>query len=449
MKTKELRVTDILLDAGNYRTGKQDDQRKAIKALIEEQKGKLVVLARDIIESGLSPLETVMVYAVPGEKNRYVVIEGNRRVAAMKLAMQPELAAETTWHKAFQKVHKLAPGQIPKKITCKVAPSKEDAYPWIQRRHDTGLKGAGLEPWQALATLRARAAQGKSAPEYDALEFVLTHGQLDPDVQERVMGQDFPITNLQRLLSSAYITEQMELEKGDPDLTSTASKRWMLAMLRDFVTIIAREEYEDHKPFAVKDIYNAADQKRFYHKMSAKHPKPARSAKRWTVSADASLTDTDRAKPKKKKPKKPTHERKRLVPNNAEVLPPVGRANDILHELRKLEVENFRNAISVLFRVFLEFSVEEYMTRRAVPGVTNADTLAKKLRAVTEHMENNGIMTKKDLTAPNRAANDPHSMFSTVQLNAYVHNQNFYPSSSELKTSWDNLEPFIVKLWHG
>jgi len=35
------------------------------------------------------------------------------------------------------------------------------------------------------------------------------------------------------------------------------------------------------------------------------------------------------------------------------------------------------------------------------------------------------------------------------QLNAYVHNQNFYPSASELKTSWDNLEPFIEKLWHG
>jgi hypothetical protein len=219
--------------------------------------------------------------------------------------------------------------------------------------------------------------------------------------------------------------------------------------LRDFVTIIAREEYENHKAFAVKDIYSAADQKRFYHKILAKHPKPARSAKRWTVSANANLTDIDRAKPKKKKPKKPTHERKRLVTNNTEVLPPVGRANDILHELRKLEVEPFRNAVSVLFRVFLEFSVEEYMTRRAVPGVTNADKLYQKIKAVTKHMEANGIMTKKDLMAANKAANDPNSMFSTVQLNAYVHNQNFYPSASELKTSWDNLEPFIVKLWHG
>src|ERR1043165_1243992 len=147
MKEKAIRVTDILLDTGNYRTGKQDDQRKAFKALIEEQKGKLVVLAKDIIENGLSPLETIMVYAAPGEKNRYVVIEGNRRIAAMKLALQPDLASDTTWHKAFQRVHRVAPGQIPKKIICKIAPSKEDAYPWIQRRHDTGLRGAGLNPW--------------------------------------------------------------------------------------------------------------------------------------------------------------------------------------------------------------------------------------------------------------------------------------------------------------
>lgn len=116
MKEKEIRVTDILLDTGNYRTGKQDDQREAIKALIEEQKHKLVNLAKDIIENGLSPLETVMVYAVPGEKNRYIVVEGNRRIAAIKLVTQPDLAADTTWHNAFKRLHKLLPGQVPKKI---------------------------------------------------------------------------------------------------------------------------------------------------------------------------------------------------------------------------------------------------------------------------------------------------------------------------------------------
>jgi len=449
MKEREIRVTDILLDTGNYRTGKQEDQREAIKALIEEQKNKLVNLAKDIIENGLSPLETVMVYAVPDEKNRYIVVEGNRRVAAIKLVTQPDLAADTTWHNAFKRLHKLSPGQVPKKITCKIAISKEEAFPWIQRRHDTGLKGAGLEPWSTIATYRAHAAQGKSAPEYDALEFVLAHGQLDPDVEERVMGQDFPITNLKRILDSAYVSDELQLDRGDPSLSTTANKKWVLSMLREIVTIISREEHPDGKPFAVKDIYDAADQKRFFNKIVARYPKPARSTKRWIINATSNVADAEYVHATKKKPHRPTSERKKLIPKNTNVRPPMGRANDILHELRRLEVENFRNAVSVLFRVFLEFSVEAYMDRRSVPGVTNADKLSKKLQVVAQHMEDNGIMGKKELHAVNKAASDPNSLFSTVTLNAYVHNVNFYPSASELKTSWDNLEPFIEKLWHG
>ena len=127
----------------------------------------------------------------------------------------------------------------------------------------------------------------------------------------------------------------------------------------------------------------------------------------------------------------------------------MGRANDIFHELRRLEVENYRNAVSILLRVFLEFSIEAYIDRRTVPGVTAGDKLSKKLLSVAQHMESNSIMNKKELHTVRKAANDPNSLFSTMTLNAYVHNVNFYPSSSELKTSWDNLEPFIEKLWHG
>ena len=219
-------------------------------------------------------------------------------------------------------------------------------------------------------------------------------------------------------------------------------------MLREFITIISREECNGQK-FSVKDIYDAAAQKKFFNKIEAKHPKPERSARRWAINADTTVADGEPNVQRKKKRNRPTSERKRLVPKNTDVRPPMGRANDILHELQRLEVENYRNAVSVLFRVFLEFSVEEYMSRRAVTGVTSGDKLYQKIKAVTKHMEDNGIMSRKDLISANKVANDPHSVLSTQQLNAYVHAQNFYPSASELKTSWDNLEPFIVKLWHG
>lgn len=449
MKEKQIRVTDLLLDTGNYRTGKQNDQREAIRALIEEQKNKLIHLAQDIISNGLSPLERIMVSPVAGEKGRYVVIEGNRRVAAIKLVLQPDLAADTTWHNAFKRLHKQLPGQVPKRLTCTVVASKEEGFPWIERRHDTGLRGAGLEPWKTIAQYRAHAARGKSAPAIDVLEFAIAHVQLDPDVAERVAGQDFPITNLERLLDSAYISEQLDLDRGETYLTSTANKKWVLTILREFVTTVAREEY-NAKKFSVQDIYTAADQRRFFNRITAKHPKPAKSARRWAINADTSIGQAEHTRLKgKKRPHRRTLERRRLIPGSSEVRPPTGRANDIFHELPRLEVENYRNAVSVLFRVFLEFSIEAYIERRTVTGITSGDKLSKKLLTAAQHMESNSIMSRKELHAVRKAANDPNSLFSTMTLNAYVHYVNFYPSASELKTSWDNLEPFIAKLWHG
>lgn len=78
MKTKEIRVTDLQLDTTNYRTGKQNDQRDAIRALIEEQKNKLVNLAKDVMDYGLSPLEVILVVPDPDDKRRHTVVEGNR-----------------------------------------------------------------------------------------------------------------------------------------------------------------------------------------------------------------------------------------------------------------------------------------------------------------------------------------------------------------------------------
>jgi hypothetical protein len=203
MKEKDIRIADLQLDTGNYRTGKQTDQREAIRALIEEQKHKLVRLAQDILENGLSPVERIMVVPVPGDKKRHTVVEGNRRAAAIKLLHQPDLASDTTWHNAFKRLHKQLPGQVPKKVSCTVVASKEDGFIWIQRRHDTGLKGAGTEPWSPIAKSRADAARGKSAPAIDVLEFVLSQGHLDPDVQERIQARISPLQIL-----SAYSTRR-------------------------------------------------------------------------------------------------------------------------------------------------------------------------------------------------------------------------------------------------
>ena len=78
------KLSELRLDEDNYRTGHVDGQRGAIHAIIADQKQKLVNLAKDILaQGGISPGEPIWV--VRGAAfGSYIVVEGNRRVTALK-----------------------------------------------------------------------------------------------------------------------------------------------------------------------------------------------------------------------------------------------------------------------------------------------------------------------------------------------------------------------------
>lgn len=80
-----IKIPNLMLDVDNYRIEHQDGQPQVIKAIIEEQDGKLVTLAKDIVKHGLSPIEPLLVMPANNSKTQFVVIEGNRRVTSIKL----------------------------------------------------------------------------------------------------------------------------------------------------------------------------------------------------------------------------------------------------------------------------------------------------------------------------------------------------------------------------
>ena len=80
-----LSLTDLLIDTENPRLPQPNvGQRDALRALAEHQKGKLVALAKDIVAYGMNPTELSIVMPFNDELRRYVVLEGNRRLAALK-----------------------------------------------------------------------------------------------------------------------------------------------------------------------------------------------------------------------------------------------------------------------------------------------------------------------------------------------------------------------------
>src|ERR1700677_74834 len=83
--------SDLLIDEENPRLMQPNSgQREALRGIATDQQRKLVVLARDILEFGLSPAELPIVMPRGDAHNRLVVLEGNRRIVALKALENPE-----------------------------------------------------------------------------------------------------------------------------------------------------------------------------------------------------------------------------------------------------------------------------------------------------------------------------------------------------------------------
>ena len=84
----EVSIADLFINNSNPRFNPVEDQVEAFEAMILDQKDKLVSLAEHIVENGLNPLEKILVSEING---KYVVQEGNRRIAALNFLNNPNL----------------------------------------------------------------------------------------------------------------------------------------------------------------------------------------------------------------------------------------------------------------------------------------------------------------------------------------------------------------------
>ena len=99
-KLRTVKVGSLLLDSKNARIPagrRSDDERALVHELVEREDVR--GLGASIAKLGLFPNERLVVMP---QGRRYVVLEGNRRVAAVKLLINPELAATDAEVKYFR-----------------------------------------------------------------------------------------------------------------------------------------------------------------------------------------------------------------------------------------------------------------------------------------------------------------------------------------------------------
>lgn len=432
-----LPVSDLLIDVENPRLVQTNvPQREAIRAIASDQQAKLYTLADDILNWRLNPMDPLLVMPQQGSTTRYIVLEGNRRLAALRVLENPDLidgavpANLLRRFKALSERYQEAPIE---NVRCSIVSSRAEANHWIELRHTGENEGAGTVRWGGEETARFRQrSRNESEPHLQVLDFLEERGELHRGERNRI-----PVTSLRRLLGTPYVRTKLGIDLRDGEVVTRYPNTDVAKALGRVVhdlssgkvktqhiyTTDDRIRYVDSLPDSI--LPDLSHPHREFRTLGSKSPKAVSSPK----------------------PKQPTTQppRSRLVPRDLSLTISEPRLAEILRELRTLDLDDYKNAVAVLFRVFLELSLDSYIARHSL---TVPERLNVKLTAVAEDLKKHGKLSPQQLKPIKRAAQADSFFAPTITtMHQYVHNQYFFPAPSDLRATWDSLQPFIVAVW--
>ena len=135
-------VDRVFLDLGNPRHEPFVDQDAAIDYLCRNE--QVLQLARDIAENGLNPLELFAL--IPDGDDAYLSTEGNRRLCALMLLIDPDLAP-ADFRSDFDRI---ANSWTPiRQLFAIVFKNRDEVRLWLDRIHAGFAEGRGRRQWNA------------------------------------------------------------------------------------------------------------------------------------------------------------------------------------------------------------------------------------------------------------------------------------------------------------
>lgn len=126
------------------------------------------------------------------------------------------------------------------------------------------------------------------------------------------------------------------------------------------------------------------------------------------------------------------------------------RLQRIVRELGELDAVRYTNAVCVLFRVFVELSLDDFIDRERISvqqKPNHRPRLKEKMEAVATAMEAGYLLDAQELRAVRNSISSDYLATSVTTFHDWVHNLKLNPSAHQAILAWDNLEPLFKKLW--
>ena len=462
-------VTELLLDPLNPRLPEADhslSQRELLEALVAND--DVEDLAKSIVEKGYYPLEPLIAIEDGGKRH---IMEGNRRLAALKLLLSPDGAPEKEVKKFRGLSERIDTDQI-KRVEIMIAPSRTAAAPLIMGKHTK----PEVQMWKPIMKARfykrllddgqriEEIAREDGTTPSEVARFLQTYGMYQVactlELPEEVLGvvtspRTFPMSTLERIYRSTPGQKFLGVEFDvDGSLKGKINPDEFKKGYGKVVTDVGTGAIDSRKTNSMGAIEKYLDGIDDEHR-----PNPRRRGSFTTESLLSQAEDKTkdarkvRLKPKQKVVRKPLG----LIPSSVRCELNCPRIKAVFAEVKKLRVKTCPNTTAVMFRVLLEMCISYYLdeTQKIKDILKKHRAKGKKadwypsLRQTLSYILDQDpdiSLSPLSLKALRKHASDDQSFLSVHSLDSFVHNRQFNPTEQHLRSLWNQFEELFKLL---
>jgi len=478
VQTRSLTVKtgSLLLDSKNTRIPedrRSEDQRSLVQELLEAEDVKGI--ATSIAKLGLFPNERLIV--IPSNTGRnFVVLEGNRRLAAIKLLMNPGLAPTEHQVTYFRRLSEKADLPALGKTEVTIFPDRVAAAPVISSLHI----GESKKRWSSLQQARfyrelveegltpeeiaEREAGGVTLADIrnylksEKVHRVALTLDLDDETRKKVDDSRFPLTTLDRFLESKTGRNFLGIEADEKDgFKGVVHPDRFKAVLKHVVTDIANAKGLTRRINTDEDIA------RYVEDASAKIPKtPMRGAfdvaSLFAKPGDTGTTTGNQVQPTQRPARTPKPSTS-IVPRGFACNSTNDRVRAIFGELKSTRISDHRNSTGVMVRVLIDIALWHfYECQKHIQAVCDHydkdgkrrnfnSTWTPPLRDLISYAVEQTLFTGMGAagykSVKTLAAKDADYFVTIEGFNAFTHNPYVTPSEGDLRALWQRAEPML------
>jgi len=443
MKKDKISVTKLLVNPENPRFNPVKNQKKAIDLMLIKMSKKILNLAEDIAQHGLNPSKSLMVIKI--NKNAYLPLEGNRRVTAVKLLNNPNIASDKNIKESFMILKEKYEDRIPNSIECVIFSDKESANRWVKLEHTGENKGIGVVKWNSRQIKRfdTQHTGKKSSSAMQLFDFAK---------QNKIDYQKVDVTTLERVISTPFVREQIGIDIFNGDIGLIKSKKDVIKNLNKVFSKMSKNN------FKVADVYTVGKRKEWIINLLG-------------ISKSVKKDDADKTFIKTSKSTKDPLDGDWITNELYRCYDKENRIRSILKELKSTKPQQKVNMCAVSLRVLLELLTYSFLDEKGEiskiienqknkiikenqkrkdkekPEQLIDENWSPQFKDMLKHMIREAlIMNPQTRKAIETYINKKSNEAFLDELNQFIHNIDYEPSPQDVENIWKQFGKKLFKI---